>query len=52
MARTTAQVLSARNLAARRQRDRFKGAASVSVIRYRYRGYRIPTPWTPSAPTG
>lgn len=31
---------------------RFKGAASVSVIRYRYRGYRIPTPWTPSAPTG
>ncbi len=31
---------------------RFKGAASVPVIRYRYRGYRIPTPWTPSASTG
>ncbi len=31
---------------------RFKGAASVSVIRYRYRGYRIPTPWTPTATTG
>ncbi len=30
---------------------RFKGAASVPVIRYRYRGYRIPTPWTPSATT-
>jgi RNA-directed DNA polymerase len=30
---------------------RFKGAASVSVIRYRYRGYRIPTPWTPTATT-
>jgi len=29
---------------------RFKGAASVPIIRYRYRGYRIPTPWTPSAP--
>jgi RNA-directed DNA polymerase len=27
---------------------RFKGAASVPVVRYRYRGYRIPTPWTPS----
>ena len=26
---------------------RFKGAASVPVIRYRYRGYQIPTPWTP-----
>ena len=25
---------------------RFRGAASVTVIRYRYRGYRIPTPWT------
>jgi RNA-directed DNA polymerase len=25
----------------------FTGAASVSVTRYRYRGYRIPTPWTP-----
>ena len=31
---------------------RFRGAASVSVVRYRYRGYRIPTPWTPSATTG
>ncbi len=30
---------------------RFKGAASVPVIRYRYRGYRIPTPWTPTATT-
>jgi RNA-directed DNA polymerase len=27
---------------------RFKGAASVPVVRYRYRGYHIPTPWTPS----
>lgn len=27
---------------------RFTGAASVPVVRYRYRGYRIPTPWTPS----
>ena len=26
---------------------RFKGAASVPIVRYRYRGYRIPTPWTP-----
>jgi RNA-directed DNA polymerase len=26
----------------------FTGAASVSVIRYRYRGSKIPTPWTPS----
>ena len=25
----------------------FAGAASVAVTRYRYRGYRIPTPWTP-----
>ncbi len=24
----------------------FKGAASVSTARYRYRGSRIPTPWT------
>ena len=24
----------------------FTGAASVPVTRYRYRGYRIPTPWT------
>jgi RNA-directed DNA polymerase len=32
--------------------NRFRGAASVSVVRYRYRGYRIPTPWTPSATTG
>jgi RNA-directed DNA polymerase len=31
---------------------RFKGAASVPVIRYRYRGYQIPTPWTPTATTG
>ncbi len=30
---------------------RFKGAASVSVVRYRYRGYRIPTPWIPTATT-
>ncbi|TCM33101.1 group II intron reverse transcriptase/maturase [Kribbella sp. VKM Ac-2568] len=27
---------------------RFKGAASVPVARYRYRGYQIPTPWTPT----
>ncbi len=27
---------------------RFRGAASVPVTRYRYRGYQIPTPWTPS----
>ena len=27
--------------------ERFRGAASVTVIRYRYRGYQIPTPWTP-----
>ncbi len=26
---------------------RFKGAASVTVIRYRYRGYQIPTQWPP-----
>ena len=32
--------------------QRFRGAASVSVVRYRYRGYRIPTPWTPTATTG
>jgi RNA-directed DNA polymerase len=25
----------------------FTGAASVTVNRYRYRGYHIPTPWTP-----
>ena len=30
---------------------RFRGAASVTVIRYRYRGYHIPTPWTPTAAT-
>ncbi|NCD17687.1 MAG: group II intron reverse transcriptase/maturase [Actinobacteria bacterium] len=30
---------------------RFTGAASVTVTRYRYRGYRIPTPWTPTAVT-
>ena len=29
--------------------ERFRGAATVTVTRYRYRGYRIPTPWTPSA---
>jgi len=28
---------------------RFRGASTVTVTRYRYRGYRIPTPWTPSA---
>ncbi|MET8054668.1 group II intron maturase-specific domain-containing protein [Streptosporangium sp. NPDC005286] len=26
----------------------FTGAASVSVIRYRYRGSKIPPPWAPS----
>jgi RNA-directed DNA polymerase len=31
--------------------QRFRGAASVTVTRYRYRGYRIPTPWTPSTDT-
>ena len=33
----------------------FTGASSVSVTRYRYRGSRIPTPWTPNpaaAPSG
>ena len=25
----------------------FTGASSVTVIRYRYRGNIIPTPWTP-----
>jgi RNA-directed DNA polymerase len=31
----------------------FKGAASVSVTRYRYRGTKIPTPFTPaSSPSG
>ncbi|HHV20905.1 MAG TPA: group II intron reverse transcriptase/maturase [Propionibacterium sp.] len=30
---------------------RFRGAASVTVTRYRYRGYQIPTPWTPTAAT-
>lgn len=28
---------------------RFRGAATVTVTRYRYRGYQIPTPWTPTA---
>lgn len=28
--------------------QRFRGAATVTVTRYRYRGYRIPSPWTPS----
>ena len=27
------------------------GAQTVTVSRYRYRGYRIPTPWNASAPT-
>ena len=31
--------------------ERFRGAATVTVTRYRYRGYRIPTPWTPSTTT-
>ena len=26
----------------------FTGASSVAVIRYRYRGNNIPTPWTPN----
>ena len=30
---------------------RFKGAASVTVVRYRYRGYHIPTPWEESTVT-
>ena len=30
---------------------KFRGAASVTVTRYRYRGYHIPTPWTPTATT-
>jgi RNA-directed DNA polymerase len=25
----------------------FTGASSVTITRYRYRGSRIPTPWTP-----
>jgi RNA-directed DNA polymerase len=25
----------------------FTGASSVAVTRYRYRGSKIPTPWTP-----
>lgn len=29
----------------------FRGAASVTVTRYRYRGTRIPTPWTTSTAT-
>ena len=29
----------------------FTGAASVSVTRYRYRGSKIPTPWTPTPHT-
>ena len=28
----------------------FRGAASVAVTRYRYRGARIPTPWTTIQP--
>ncbi len=27
----------------------FTGASSVAVTRYRYRGSRIPTPWTPNS---
>jgi RNA-directed DNA polymerase len=32
----------------------FTGASSVAVMRYRYRGHHIPSPWTatPAAPTG
>jgi RNA-directed DNA polymerase len=26
---------------------RYRGASSVPITRYRYRGYNIPTPWTP-----
>jgi RNA-directed DNA polymerase len=29
----------------------FTGAASVPVTRYRYRGSKIPTPWTPQPAT-
>ena len=29
----------------------FTGAASVPVTRYRYRGSKIPTPWTPQPTT-
>ena len=29
--------------------QRFRGAAIVTITRYRYRGYRIPTPWSPSS---
>lgn len=25
----------------------FRGASSVAIVRYRYRGSKIPTPWTP-----
>ena len=28
----------------------FRGASSVAVVRYRYRGSRIPTPWTTTPP--
>src|ERR1019366_7569005 len=31
---------------------RFTGASAVPVTRYRYRGTRIPTPWTPHPATG
>ena len=30
---------------------RYRGASSVPVTRYRYRGYSIPTPWTPRPAT-
>ena len=29
----------------------FTGASSVAVTRYRYRGSKIPTPWTPDPAT-
>jgi hypothetical protein len=32
--------------------QRFRGAAGVTVTRYRYRGYRIPTPWNTIDHTG
>jgi hypothetical protein len=47
LASTETQILRQR-LAVRRPRVVFTGAASDGVTRYRYRGYRIPTPWTPN----
>ena len=32
-----------------RDGQRLRGAATVTVTRYRCRGYQIPTPWTPTA---